>query len=226
MHRISWHTLFSWRYLSRLLVLIFGLFLYALGIVLTYRSGVGLDPWDVLHQGISRHTPLSFGTANIVVGASLIILSLLLKVYPGVGTLLNMILIGGFVDLLLRFNLVPDLGNVPLIVRFLLDVLGVVVIGLGTAFYIAPHMGAGPRDGLMLRLQTLTKWRIALVRASIELTVLLIGFLLGGTVGIGTLIFAFGIGPSVEMSFHLLKLCQKYLPVSASPNPSDGVIGE
>jgi uncharacterized protein len=218
MYPNSWRSFFSWTYLARLIVLIFGLFLYALGIVLTYRSGIGLDPWDVLHQGISRHTPLSFGTANIVVGATLIVLSLLLKVYPGVGTLLNMLLIGIFVDLLLRFNLVPDLGNAPLIMRFVIDIIGVAVIGLGTAFYIAPHMGAGPRDGLMLRLQTLTRMRISLVRAIIELSVLLLGFLLGGTVGIGTLIFALGIGPSVEMSFHLLKLCQKYLHIPSSPS--------
>ncbi len=197
----------SWAYLGRLIVLVCGLFLYALGIVFTYRSGMGLDPWDVLHQGISRHTPLSFGGASIVVGALIIGVGLLLKVYPGVGTVLNMLLIGGFVDLLLRINLVPDVSGAPLLVRLLLDITGVAIIGLGTALYITPRMGAGPRDGLMLRLHTLTKQRVAIVRAAIEICVLALGFLLGGTVGIGTLIFAFGIGPAVEISFYLLKRC-------------------
>jgi uncharacterized membrane protein YczE len=91
------------------------------------------------------------------------------------------------------------------ILRSLVDILGVLLIGLGTALYIAPHMGAGPRDGLILRLHVVTKMRISIVRAALECSVLLIGFLLGGTVGIGTLIFAFGIGPAVELSFNLIK---------------------
>lgn len=217
MLQIAWRLVFSWTYLLRLLVVIFGLSLYALGIVLTYRSGMGLDPWDVFHQGISRHTPLSFGTANIVVGGLLIVLGLWLKAYPGVGTILNMLLIGSFVDIFLRFNVVPELGNVGLLWRILANIAGVGVIGLGTAFYILPKMGAGPRDSLMLRLHTLTKLRIAIVRVSIEICVLVLGFLLGGTVGIGTLIFALGIGPAVEGSFYLLKKVQAIIRVPLVP---------
>jgi uncharacterized membrane protein YczE len=205
MLQIPWRSFLSWRYVLRLLVVCVGLVLYALGIVLTYRSGLGLDPWDVLHQGISRHTPLSFGTANIAIGAFLIVLCLFFKVYPGVGTVLNMLLIGSLVDLFLRLNVVPDLGDAGLLWRLLVNVAGVGVIGLGTAFYIAPRMGAGPRDGLMLYLHKRTKLRLAIVRVSIEVCVLVIGFLLGGTVGFGTLIFAVGIGPAVEGSFYLLR---------------------
>lgn len=215
MRHIFWRSIFSWKYFLRLLVVIAGLFLYALGIVLTYRSGAGLDPWDVFHQGISRHTPLSFGMANIVVGAALIVLTLVLKVYPGVGTILNMFLIGTFVDLLLRFNIVPDMGNLALFWRLLFNAAGVGVIGLGTAFYITPRLGAGPRDGLMMRLHTLTGLRVAIVRTSIEVCVLAIGFLLGGTVGIGTLIFALGIGPAVEGSFYLLKKMMAWMRLTS-----------
>ncbi len=213
----SWRTVLSWTYLARLLVLICGLFVFALGIILTYRSGLGLDPWDVFHQGISRHTPFSFGTASIVVGAAILGIGLLLKVYPGVGTVLNILLIGVFIDVLLWLNLVPDLSGSPVIVLLLVDAAGVALIGLGTALYISPHLGAGPRDGLMMRLHTLTKLRIAIVRTSIEVSVLLIGFFLGGTVGIGTLIFALGVGPAVEASFYLLKKITAFLHLPVQP---------
>lgn len=225
MRHFFWRSIFSWKYFFRLLVVIVGLFFYAFGIVLTYRSGVGLDPWDVFHQGISRHTPLSFGIANIVVGATLIVLTLALKVYPGVGTILNMFLIGSFVDLLLRFNIVPDLGHLALFWRLLLNAAGVGVIGLGTAFYMTPRLGAGPRDGLMMRLHTLTGLRVAIVRTSIEVCVLIIGFLLGGTLGIGTLIFALGIGPAVEGSFYLLKKMMAWLNLAPQDKPIGQVQG-
>ncbi|MEO8954096.1 MAG: hypothetical protein ABI465_05970 [Ktedonobacteraceae bacterium] len=192
-------------YLRRLVVLIFGLFLCSVGIVCTYRSAMGLGPWDVLHQGISRHTPLSFGQASIVVGGLLILGGLLIKVRPGIGTVLNMLLIGIFVDAQLRSNWLPDLSASPLAVRLLLDAGGVLLMGIGTAFYITPRLGAGPRDGLMMRLHVLTHVRIAFVRAAIECSALVIGFFLGGTTGLGTLLFAFGVGPAVEIGFWLTK---------------------
>ena len=198
-------TFSPWTYLHRLIVLIFGLFLCSVGIVCTYRSGMGLGPWDVLHQGISRHTPLSFGQASIIVGGVIILVGLLIRVRPGVGTVLNMLLIGLFVDAQLRSNWLPDLGAMPLVVRLLVDALGVLLMGIGTAFYITPRLGAGPRDGLMMRLHVLSHVRIAFVRAAIECSALLIGFLLGGTTGIGTLIFAFGVGPAVEIGFWLTR---------------------
>ncbi|MEO8954921.1 MAG: hypothetical protein ABI465_10150 [Ktedonobacteraceae bacterium] len=192
-------------YLRRLVVLIFGLFLCSVGIVCTYRSAMGLGPWDVLHQGISRHTLLSFGQASILVGGLLILGGLLIKVRPGVGTVLNMLLIGIFVDAQLRSNWLPDLSASPLVLRLLLDAIGVLLMGIGTAFYITPRLGAGPRDGLMMRLHVLTHVRIAFVRAAIECSALVIGFFLGGTTGLGTLLFAFGVGPAVEIGFWLTK---------------------
>ncbi len=205
MHNSLWHTIFSWMYLVRLIILVIGLFLYALGIVCLYRSDMGLGPWDVFHQGISFHTPLSFGLAGIVVGFFLILGSLLIKVIPGVGTICNMILIGIFEDMLLSIHAFQHIGEAFWVWRLLLNVAGVIIVGLGTALYIAPRLGAGPRDGLMLRLHEITKLRVTIVRGGIELSVLLLGFLLGGTIGIGTLIFALGVGPVVEFGFALLK---------------------
>lgn len=205
MHLSSLRPFLSWAYLVRLIVVIFGLFLFATGTVFIYRSELGLDPWDVLHLGISLHTPLSFGTSSIVVGALIILLSLFLRVFPGVATLLNMALIGIFVDLELHFDWLAGVSTSSLFVRLLVNVVGVAIVGLGSAFYITPQLGTGPRDSLMMQLHTLTKVRIAIVRAAIECSVLVIGFFLGGTVGIGTLIFAFGIGPAVEISFNLAR---------------------
>ena len=129
-----------WLIVGRLLIVVLGLFIFAVGDVFTYRANVGLGPWDVLHQGISFHTPLSFGTASIAVGAILILLSLLLKVYPGVATLLNMSLIGLFINLQLQMNWLPNLSTLPLLLRLLVDVVGIFLVGLGCAIYIAPHL--------------------------------------------------------------------------------------
>ncbi len=203
-------------YARRLVIVIFGLFLCSVGIVCTYRSGLGLGPWDVLHKGISLHTPLTFGQASMAVAAAVILIGLVIKIRPGVATILNMLLIGTFIDLLLRSNWLPDLSATQWPVRLFVDVIGVFLMGLGTAFYITPRMGAGPRDGLMLRLHVLTGMRIAIVRASIELTALTIGFFLGGPVGLGTLIYAFGVGPSVESGFWIIKKCFPALVPSPS----------
>ncbi len=192
-------------YIIRLIICISGLFLFALGTVFTLRSNMGLGPWDVLHLGLSRHTPLTFGQANIVVGAIIILAGLLIRAYPGVATILNMFLVGTFVDLLIHWNVLPDFSSAFWLVRLLINALGVFIVGIGTALYISPHLGAGPRDGLMMRLHKLTKIRIAVVRASIEICALVVGFFLGGTVGIGTLLFAFGIGPCVEFGFYVIK---------------------
>ncbi len=205
MHLSLLRSFLSWAYLVRLIVVIFGLFLFATGTIFIYRSQLGLDPWDVLHLGISLHTPLSFGTASIVVGAAIIVLSLFLRVFPGVATVLNMALIGIFVDMELHFNWLAGVSTSSLPIRLLINIVGVAIVGIGSAFYITPQLGTGPRDSLMMQLHALTKVRIAIVRAVIECSVLVVGFFLGGTVGIGTLIFAFGIGPAVEISFNLAR---------------------
>jgi uncharacterized membrane protein YczE len=185
--------------------LVGGLFLFALGIVALLESGLGLSPWDVLNQGISDQTSLSFGTANIVVAVAVLLVAWALGATIGIGTVANAVLIGLMVDLLLDTGALETVSDDPLGVRVGVMVAGVLVIGAGSAFYIGAGMGAGPRDSLMLVSSARTGIRIGTVRAAIEIVVTAVGFALGGTVGIGTLVFAFGIGPAVELSFWLLQ---------------------
>ncbi len=189
----------------RSLSLVFGLFLFALGIVFLLESELGLSPWDVLAQGISDKTALSFGTANIVVAVVVLGVAWALGARIGPGTVANALLIGLFVDGLLAIDAIDALSDASLAVRILLMVSGILVVGVGTGFYIGAGMGAGPRDSLMLVTARRLRVRIGLTRATIEVAVTLVGFALGGTVGIGTLGFAFGIGPAVELSFWLLE---------------------
>lgn len=194
------------RYIGRLAVLIAGLFCFALGIVLTLQARLGLGPWDVLHQGLANRTILSFGQTSIGVGFCILVLAWALGIRPGVATVLNMLLVGAFVDLILWIGLVPDFAGRPWLLRLVVDIAGVALVGIGSAFYIKANLGAGPRDGLMLGLARRAGGRVAPVRAAIELTVLTAGFLLGGKVGLGTLIFALGIGPAVGIAFRLFRI--------------------
>jgi uncharacterized membrane protein YczE len=189
---------------ARSVSLVVGLALFALGIVLLYESRLGLSPWDVLNQGISKHSPLSFGTANVAVALALLVVARWLPVRIGVGTVANAVLIGLFVDLYLRAAAIRALGHEPLAVRIALLVAGITVVAVGSAFYIGAALGAGPRDTLMLGLARRTGTRIGIVRTALEASATAIGFTLGGTVGIGTLAFALAIGPLVELSFVVL----------------------
>ncbi len=190
----------------RMTILIGGLLCFAFGIVLTLKAGVGLGSWDVFHQGLARRTGITIGQANTIVGGFVLFLAWALGSRPGIATVLNMLLIGVFVDLFLRLGLVPDFAPAPLPLRALIDVVGVAVVALGTACYIKANLGAGPRDGLMLALTRRIGGRVSVIRAAIELAVVALGFLLGGTAGIGTLIFAFGIGPLIGVTFRLFKM--------------------
>jgi uncharacterized membrane protein YczE len=188
----------------RLASLFFGLFWCAVGIVSLLESRLGLSPWDVLHQGIAKHTPLSFGTANIAVSICVVVVARLLGARVWVGTIANAVFIGLVVDLLTRAGPVRDLAHSPLGVRVAMLALGVALFGAGTAFYVGAALGAGPRDSLMLVLAQRSGIRVGVVRAAIELCAVAAGFTLGGRIGIGTLAFALLIGPSVEASFFLL----------------------
>jgi uncharacterized membrane protein YczE len=158
----------------------------------------------VLHQGIAKHTPLSFGLANVVVAIGVLFLAWRLGSRPGIGTVANAVLIGLFVALLVRLSVVQDLAGWPLLVRVALLVAGLALFGFGTALYIGAAVGAGPRDSLMLVGALRSGLRIGGARVLLEGTALVTGFLLGGTVGIGTLVFALLIGPAVEASFWLV----------------------
>ena len=200
----------------RSVVLVLGLFVFSAGIVSIYESGLGLSPWDVLNQGIAEHTRLSFGTANIVVALIILVVAGRLDVHVRVGTVANAIGIGAFVDLLLRIDAVDQLSDSALAVRIVLLVGGIAIGGVGTALYISAGMGAGPRDSLMLGITRRVRHRVGVVRTALEASATVVGFALGGTVGIGTLAFALGIGPAIEVSFALLARS----PLSA-PDPLD-----
>lgn len=188
----------------RLILLILGLFLFASGIVALLESGLGLSPWDVLHQGLDRQTPLSFGAANIVVSAVVLASAWLLGARIGVGTLANALLVGTFVEVVSSLEPVAALAGTSLLIRIVLLIAGLALMGVGTGLYLGANLGAGPRDSLMIVGARRTPFRIGVVRAVLEIGALAAGFALGGTVGVGTLAFALGIGPAVELSFWLL----------------------
>jgi uncharacterized membrane protein YczE len=202
---------------TRLLLLTAGLFLFATGIVALLESGLGLSPWDVLHQGLAQQTPLSFGAANIVVSAVVLAGAWLLGARIGVGTLANAILVGTFVEVVSSLEPVAALAEAPLAVRIGLLIAGLALMGVGTGLYLGANLGAGPRDSLMVVGARRTPFRIGVVRATIEVAALAAGFALGGTVGVGTLAFAVGIGPAVELSFWLLARSPLALGRGASP---------
>ncbi|MFI9724484.1 YitT family protein [Streptomyces sp. NPDC052396] len=189
------------RLLGRLVQLYAGLGLYGVSAALQLRAGLGLDPWDVLHQGIARHTGLSIGTVCIVVGALVLLLWIPLRQRPGLGTLSNVVVIGLAMDATL--SLTPAPGS--LWVRVPLLVLAVVLCGAATGLYITAAFGPGPRDGLMTGLHRRTGRSVRLVRTCIELTVLVSGSALGGSVGAGTVFYAVAIGPLSQFFLRLFE---------------------
>jgi uncharacterized protein len=186
--------------------LLAGLWLFAAGVVLGLRSGLGVSPWDVLHDGIRRATPLSFGAATVLVGVVLVVMALAVGVRPGPGTLVNMVAIGVFADALLASGLVDNLAGRSLPVRLAAVLAGVGLVALGSALYIGAGLGSGPRDSLMLALAARTQLPVGLVRGLLEGSVLGVGWWLGGVVGLGTALFAFGIGPAVQLAFRVLQV--------------------
>jgi uncharacterized membrane protein YczE len=191
--------------------LMVGLVLYGFTMAMLVESTLGLDPWDVFHQGLTNHVPLTFGQVVIVVGAAVLVLWIPLRQWPGLGTVFNVIVIGLAADFGLAVISRPD----DLWLRSALLVAGIVGNGLAGALYIGSHLGPGPRDGLWLGLVRKTGLSVRLLRTSVEGTVLVIGFALGGTVGIGTVLYALSIGPIVQ---HFLPRVQARLP-QQSPTP-------
>jgi uncharacterized membrane protein YczE len=185
----------------RLVQLYIGLLIYGLAGALQVRSGLGLDPWDVFHQGLGEKMGLAIGTVVIIVGAAVLLLWIPLRQWPGLGTLSNAILIG--LSMNWSLDLLPR--SAPLGWRVAEMVVGIVLCGVATGMYIGASFGPGPRDGLMTGVARRTGRSIRLVRTGLELTVLVAGWLLGGTVGIGTVAFALAIGP----------LAQYFMPIFA-----------
>lgn len=175
-----------------------GLVLYSASIALLVRAGLGAMPWDVLSQGLTRVTGWSFGTVTVVVSVVVLAAWVPLRQRPGVGTLANVLVIGALVDPFLALgDRLPE--PLPLPLAGLLVLLGVAVNGLATALYVGARLGPGPRDGLMTGLVARTGWPVRLVRGGIEVGVVAVGWALGGTVGVGTLVYALAIGPLVHV---------------------------
>jgi uncharacterized membrane protein YczE len=184
----------------RLPQLLGGLALYGVSMGLMIRSTLGLDPWDVLHEALSRRTGLTFGTVTAIVGALVLVCWIPLRQRPGVGTVSNILVIAVAVDVALA--LIPSPS--ALVWRIVLLVSGVVLNGLATATYIGVRLGPGPRDGLMTGFTAKTGMSIRLVRTGIEVTVLATGWVLGGTVGLGTVVYALAIGPLTQAFLPLV----------------------
>ncbi len=183
--------------------LMFGLFLYALGLVITVKANLGVTPWNTFHQGLSLNTGITLGQAIIITGVIIVVLNVIAKEKVGIGTISNMLFIGMFVDLIIKWNLVPQANS--LIFGLVLIFIGMVVIALASWLYIGSELGAGPRDGLMVTFARLTGKPIGFARGVIELGALIIGVLLGGQFGIGTPIMAILIGPIVQYTFKIVK---------------------
>ncbi|KPU43264.1 hypothetical protein OXPF_32780 [Oxobacter pfennigii] len=191
------------QFYNRLLRLIWGLFLYAVGIVVTLNAHIGYAPWEVFHVGFAKTAGISIGTASIIAGAVIGIIALLLGEKLGLGTILNMLLIGVFLDLILGFHIIPMASSFAFGIIML--IIGLFVIALASYFYIGSAFGAGPRDSLMVALTRKTRLPIGVCRGMIELLAVFAGWRLGGMFGIGTIISALTIGFCVQITFRLLK---------------------
>lgn len=197
-------------YTKRMAWVVLGLFVYALGIFITIQANMGLAPWDALNQGLSNITGLSFGMSSITISVVIVVIDVLLKEKIGLGTLLNAVLIGAFIDVLDAINLIPKSQNTFLSLGML--VMGILLIALATYVYISAGLGAGARDGLMVALcKRLKKWPVGAVRALLEGSVLVVSAFLGAPIGVGTVVSVLCLGLATELVFRLFKFDVKKL---------------
>ncbi|MEV8568940.1 hypothetical protein AB0436_25720 [Streptomyces sp. NPDC051322] len=206
--------------IHRLLQLYVGLVLYGVSSALLVRAGLGLEPWGVLHQGLAALTGLTIGTVSIIVGAAVLLLWIPLRQRPGLGTVSNVFVIGIAMDATL--DLVPDVH--ALAARIPLMVAGVLLNGAATGLYISARLGPGPRDGLMTGLHQITGRPVRWVRTAIEVAVVAAGFALGGTVGVGTVVYALAIGPLAQVSLRVFGSPAKSARPSAAVSAPEGAI--
>ncbi|PDH18492.1 MAG: hypothetical protein CNA95_01170 [Pelagibacterales bacterium MED-G41] len=201
--KVNWSSKKTYNFrpkFSTFFFLCFGLALFGLGEGLLIVSFTGASPWSVLAQGISLNLNLSIGTITLLISVAVLILWIPLGQRPGMGTIFNALIIALMIDLCIKF--IPTPSNY--INQLILAIISVIMVGVGGGIYLVSNLGAGPRDGLMIGLQKVTNLPIAGVRATLEISVVSIGWYLGGTVGIGTLLFAFGIGPCVALGLYLV----------------------
>ncbi len=189
-------------YMMRLIRLMFGLFLYAVGIVITINADIGYAPWDVFHVGFSNTFGMSIGTASIITGLAIGVITVILGEKIGIGTVLNMVMIGVFVDWIMIAGFIPTATN------FLSGVsmmsIGIIIISLATYFYISAAFGSGPRDSLMVAVTRKSGLPVGLCRGTIEVLAVIVGWQLGGKLGAGTILFALFIGLFVQTTFRAL----------------------
>ena len=190
---------------NTLIMLVIGLFLFGLGEAIIIGSGSGVSPWTVLAQGISSRTDLSIGIATFYISVAILIFWVPLKQIPGIGTILNAIIIASAIDLTLPYLPHPD----ATVFKILQACIGILIVGLGSGIYLSCNLGPGPRDGLMIGLQKQTNASIPAIRTIIELSAVISGWLLGGIVGVGTILFVFGIGPSVGIGLTIVERISK-----------------
>ena len=186
----------------RIAQLLIGLFLYGVGIAFILRGEIGSAPWDVLSQGVTRHVPLSFGLVTILISILVLLLWLPLRQRYGIGTLANALLVGPSADVGLM--LIPE--GQPLWLRIIFFAAGLLILAMATGLYIGAHFGPGPRDGLMTGLHRRTGWPIWIVRTGLEVTVVVLGWLLGGVAGVGTVVFALAVGPLCQFFLRIFDL--------------------
>ena len=186
--------------LKTLLYLSLGLICFGLGEALILISSTGNSPWLVLSEGLSIKTGLSVGTTTFFISLVVLFFWIFLKQKPGIGTFLNVFIIAAVIDLTSFYFDPPS----SIYSKYFLTVFSVLLVGLGSGIYLVANLGPGPRDGLMTGLTRITGYPISFIRASIEITVVIIGWYLGGTIGLGTLIFAFGIGPAVALGLSVV----------------------
>lgn len=186
---------------KRILLFVSGLFVLSFGVVLMIQAGLGVNPWDVLHIGLSQLTGISIGAWVQIVGVTIIILtSILAKQWPQLGMLFNIFFIGWFINLLLQLNIIPTFHH--FLLQFVILLLGIICMGFGIGMYVASNLGPGPRDWLTLVLVKKTGWSIAKIRTIIEGTALILGWISGGPIFIGTFLSVFLIGPFMQMSLQ------------------------
>jgi len=200
-------------FFERLLRCVAGLACFGTGIAFFVRSELGVPPWDVFHQGVSQHTGLGLGTVLIIVAFAVLLMWIPLRLRPGLGTLLNAVEIGLVLNL--TEGLIPETKNI--VIRIIFMLLGLTIIAAGSGLYIGAQFGSGPRDGLMLGLNKRFGISVRLARTLVEITVMVIGIFLGGHIGLGTFVFAFGIGPMVQVALRVFKM---------AATQQDAVVGE
>ncbi|MGL5694529.1 MAG: YczE/YyaS/YitT family protein [Peptostreptococcaceae bacterium] len=189
--------------LFKFIKMIIGFILCAIGIVMTINANLGLSPWDVLHEGIYIMTGITMGKASIAVGILVVLANIILGENVGWATIINMVLVGILMDVLMLNNLIPIADS--FMMGLIMMILGMFILGIGCVLYLSTGFGSGPRDGMMVAIQKKTGKSLSLIRNTMEVLALIVGYLLGGTVGIGTVISAFGLGYCIQIAFKICK---------------------